>query len=103
MRQRFVTFAVLGLVLALLAEWNLRSRAISPLDKLNQFWLEFCVGNSGNKLSDPAITVIRINDDYEPTLKKRVSSGKTEDENQQHSVMLSVIPILKGFMVAITE
>jgi hypothetical protein len=44
-----------------------------------------------------------IDDDYEPTLKKRVSSGKTEDENQQHSVMLSVIPILKGFMVAITE
>ena len=66
MRQRFVTFAVLGLVLALLAEWNLRSRAISPLDKLNQFWLEFCIGNSGNKLSDPAVTVIRINDDYEP-------------------------------------
>ena len=44
-----------------------------------------------------------IGDDYEPTLKKRVSSGKTEDENQQNSVMLSVIPILKGFMVAITE
>ena len=44
-----------------------------------------------------------IDDDYAPSLKKRVSSGKTEDENQQHSVMLSVIPILKGFMVAITE
>ena len=44
-----------------------------------------------------------IDDDYETSLKKRVSSGKTEDENQQHSVMLSVIPILKGFMVAITE
>jgi len=44
-----------------------------------------------------------IDDDYVPSLKKRVSSGKTEDENQQHSVMLSVIPILKGFMVAITE
>ena len=44
-----------------------------------------------------------IDDDYEPSLKKRVLSGKTEDENQQHSVMLSVIPILKGFMVAITE
>ena len=44
-----------------------------------------------------------INDDYTPSLKKRVSSGKTEDENQQQLVMLSVIPILKGFMVAITD
>ena len=44
-----------------------------------------------------------IDDDYNPSLKKRVSSGKTEDENQQQLVMLSVIPILKGFMVAITD
>ncbi len=44
-----------------------------------------------------------IDDDYTPSLKNRVSSGKTEDENQQQLVMLSVIPILKGFMVAITD
>ena len=44
-----------------------------------------------------------IDDDYTPSLKKRVSSGKTEDENQQQLAMLSVIPILKGFMVAITD
>ena len=44
-----------------------------------------------------------IDDDYTPSLKKRVSSGKTEDENQQQLVILSVIPILKGFMVAITD
>ena len=44
-----------------------------------------------------------IDDDYVPTIKKRVASGKTEDENQQHLVMQSVIPILKGFMVAITD
>tara|TARA_B110000003_G_scaffold62293_1_gene62679 strand:- start:1462 stop:1908 length:447 start_codon:yes stop_codon:yes gene_type:complete len=44
-----------------------------------------------------------IDDDYSPSLKKRVASGKTEDENQQQLVMLSVIPILKGFMVAITD
>ena len=44
-----------------------------------------------------------IDDDYTPSLKKRVSSGKTEDENQQQLVMFSVIPILKGFMVAITD
>ena len=44
-----------------------------------------------------------IDDDYVPSIKKRVASGKTEDENQQHLVMQSVIPILKGFMVAITD
>ena len=44
-----------------------------------------------------------IDDDYVPSIKKRVASGKTEDENQQHIVMQSVIPILKGFMVAITD
>ena len=44
-----------------------------------------------------------INDDYSPLLKKRVTSGKTADENYQQLVMQSVIPILKGFMVAITD
>ena len=44
-----------------------------------------------------------IDDDYAPSLKKRVASGKTADENEQQLLMLSVIPILKGFMVAITD
>ena len=44
-----------------------------------------------------------IDDDYSPLLKKRVSSGKTADENYQQLVMQSVIPILKGFIVAITD
>ena len=44
-----------------------------------------------------------IDDDYSPLLKKRVTSGKTADENYQQLVMQSVITILKGFMVAITD
>ena len=44
-----------------------------------------------------------IDDDYAPSLKKRVTSGKTADENAQQQLMQSVIPILKGFMVAITD
>ena len=44
-----------------------------------------------------------IDDYYSPLLKKRVSSGKIVDENYQQLVMQSVIPILKGFMVAITD
>ena len=44
-----------------------------------------------------------IDDDFAPSLKKRVTSGKTADENEQQLLMQSVIPILKGFMVAITD
>ena len=44
-----------------------------------------------------------IDDDYSPILKKRVTSGKTADENEQQQLKQSVIPILKGFMVAITD
>jgi hypothetical protein len=44
-----------------------------------------------------------LDDDYAPSLKKRVASGKTADENLQQLVMLSVIPIVKGFMVAISD
>jgi hypothetical protein len=44
-----------------------------------------------------------LDDDYAPSLKKRVASGKTADENLQQLEMLSVIPILKGFMVAISD
>ncbi len=63
------------------------------------------VQNEGE--SDESIELLfasfSIDDDYAPSIKKRVASGKTEDENQQHLVMQSVIPILKGFMVAITD
>jgi len=52
---------------------------------------------------EPLFASFSIDDDYAPSIKKRVASGKTEDENQQHLVMQSVIPILKGFMVAITD
>jgi len=44
-----------------------------------------------------------MDDDYTPSLKKRVTSGKTADENEQQLLIQSVIPILKGFMVAITD
>ena len=48
-------------------------------------------------------TSFSIDDDYAPSLKKRVASGKTADENEQQLLIQSVITILKGFMVAITD
>lgn len=66
MRQRFIPFVILGLIIALLAEWNVSTRKLAPLNSLSDFWLEFCIGNAGDKLADPAVTVVRINDSYEP-------------------------------------
>ena len=66
MRQRFVTFAVFGLILVVIGEWDLRSQKLAALSKGNNFWLEFCIGNAGDKLKDPAISIVRIDDGYEP-------------------------------------
>ncbi len=63
MRQRLLTFAVFGIVLITLGEWGLRSGKFTGLD---QTWLEFCIGNAGGKLKQPAVTIVRIDDGYEP-------------------------------------
>ena len=44
-----------------------------------------------------------LDDDYTPKLKNRKMSGKTADENLQQLTMLSVMPIVIGFIVAITD
>ena len=63
------------------------------------------IQNEGDSEEDKELLFISfsLDDDYGPSLKKRVASGKTADENHQQLVMLSVIPILKGFMVAISD
>ncbi len=66
MRSRFLTFAVFGLLLIAIGEWDLRALKTTPLTKLNDFWLEFCVGNAGDAIKSPAISLIRIDDGYEP-------------------------------------
>ena len=79
MRQRFLTFAVFGIVLVALGEWGLRSGKFKSLD---DSWLEFCIGNAGGKLGNPAVTVVRIDDGYEPL---RIGG----DENQPNDGTLS--------------
>jgi len=66
MGYRLVTFVIFGAILVGLAEWNLEQKKIEPLAELNDFWLEFCVGNAGERIRDPSVTVVRIHDDYEP-------------------------------------
>ena len=44
-----------------------------------------------------------INDDYQPTLIKRVTTSKTIDKQEKQQTMQSVIPVLRGFMSAISD
>ena len=44
-----------------------------------------------------------INDDYQPALIKRVTTSETLDEQEKQQTMQSVIPVLRGFMSAISD
>ena len=44
-----------------------------------------------------------INDDYQPTLKKRANTYEAIDEQENHQTMQSVMPVLRGFMNAISD
>ena len=44
-----------------------------------------------------------INDDFQPTLMKRVTISETIDEQEKQQTIQSVIPILRGFMGAISD
>ena len=50
-----------------------------------------------------AFVSFSINDDYQPTLIKRVTTSETIDEQEKHQTIQSVIPILRGFMGAISD
>ena len=44
-----------------------------------------------------------INDDYQPTLIKRASTYETFDEQKKQQTIQSVMPVLRGFMSAISD
>lgn len=66
MNKRSVAFLLLGLIFVGAAEWDLQNRILEPIRKFDRFWIDFCIGNAGNRVGDPAITMVRIPDDYEP-------------------------------------
>ncbi len=59
--------------------------------------------DSLNESNELIFASFSLDDDYTPKLKNRTMSGKTADENLQQLTMLSVMPIVIGFMVAITD
>ena len=54
-------------------------------------------------LKNLAFVSFSINDDYQPALIKRVPTSETLDEQEKQQTMQSVIPVLRGFMSAISD
>ena len=54
-------------------------------------------------LKNLAFVSFSINNDYQPTLIKRVTTSETIDEQEKQQTMQSVIPVLRGFMSAISD
>ena len=44
-----------------------------------------------------------INDDYQPALIKRVTTSEILNEKEKQQTMQSVMPVLRGFMSAISD
>ena len=55
------------------------------------------------KSKNLAFVSFSINDDYQPTLIKRTTISESVDEQEKQQTMLSVMPVLRGFMSAISE
>ena len=50
-----------------------------------------------------AFVSFTINDDHQPTLIKRTATSETIDEQKKQQTIQSVMPVLRGFMSAITD
>ena len=54
-------------------------------------------------LKNLAFVSFSINDDYQPALTKRVTTSETLDDQEKQQTMQSVMPVLRGFMSAISD
>ena len=50
-----------------------------------------------------AFVSFSINDDYQPTLIKHVTDSEIVDDHAKQQTIQSVMPVLKGFMTAISD
>ncbi|MEM7699791.1 MAG: hypothetical protein AAF236_15460 [Verrucomicrobiota bacterium] len=66
MRVRFIVFALLALIVFLIGEWAQRPGQPGVFSGLDEDWLDFCIGNSGGRFNAPAVTLVRITDEFEP-------------------------------------
>lgn len=50
-----------------------------------------------------AFVSFSINDNYQPTLIKRMTTSETVDEQEKQQIIQLVMPVLRGFMSAISD
>jgi hypothetical protein len=75
MRHRLILFLVFGAILVALGEWDAQSRRFGFAGGLSDAWREFCVANSPDKIGKPAVSLVRINDEYQPAIGKSLSQA----------------------------
>jgi len=68
MLSRLLTFLAFAIAIVALGEWDAKNRRFAFTEKVNDWWLDFCVGNSRDKIRDPQVSFVSIGDDYEPVL-----------------------------------
>jgi len=56
-----------------------------------------------SEVKNLAFVSFTINDDYQTTLTKRTSTSKPIDEQEKQQAIQSVMPVLRGFMNAISD
>jgi hypothetical protein len=72
MRYRLILFFVFGAILSAIGEWNL-SKGGTTESALDRWWLEFCVANARDRISEPAVTLVAIDDEYRPAIGETLS------------------------------
>ena len=56
-----------------------------------------------SEVKNLAFVSFTINDDYQPTLTKLITTSKPIDEQEKQQAIQSVMPVLRGFMNAISD
>lgn len=95
MKYRILTFLVFGTALFFLTEQNGNEYRTPFTKTLDRVWLQFCIANSSSRITDGAVTLVRIDDTYEPALP-------TDDLTRlDYAVILANIEKFKPQSVAI--
>ena len=83
-------------------KWNQGQHSIYDVELVNDtnYSIEKMDEDDSKNL---AFLSFSINDDYQPALIKRVTTSETIDEQEKQQTMQSVMPILRGFMSAISD
>ena len=89
---------VAGAAAGLIAAGKIELASVSNQVKATTIEIE----NEG-EIKNLVFVSFSINDDYQPTLVKRITISESDDEQEKQKTIQSVMPVLKGFMSAISD